>query len=80
MSHNTLSTDWENEGEWTENATRDAEDVQVRMSTALIKPFLFSFLPYLLVSVLCRKISEQNAYISKLEMTVQNQRYLYMNL
>lgn len=36
-------TDWENEGGWTENATRDAEDVQVCMITALVQPFLLYF-------------------------------------
>jgi len=80
MSHNTLSTDWENEGGWTKNSTRDAEDGEVRMSFALVQAISFCIFALILVSILSRKISEQNAYISKLEMTVQNQRYFYMNL
>lgn len=40
--------------------------------------FFCIFAIFLLFSVLYRKISEQNAYISKLEMTVQNQRYVSM--
>ncbi len=43
-----------------------------------MQPFLLFFALFLLFSVFCRKISEQNAYISKLEMTVQNQRYVNM--
>jgi len=50
------------------------------MSFALVQAISFCIFALILVSILSRKISEQNAYISKLEMTVQNQRYFYMNL